>query len=73
MCIDTCMYTRHTGHMTTTLELGNNERISRGMVANANGTFLALTYAASKTFKTERGAIAWLAKRGLNPDGTYLP
>jgi glutamine cyclotransferase len=56
----------------TTRDLGNNESISTGYVKNANGTFTALTYAQSKTFKTERGAIAWLARRSYNADGTRM-
>ena len=51
---------------TTTLEtidLGNNESMSRGIVANADGTFLALTFTQSKTFKTRAGAERWLARK----------
>ncbi len=45
-----------------TLDLGNNETISSGIVNNNNGTFTALTYTKSKTFKTEKGAAKWYAK-----------
>lgn len=54
-----------------TLDLGNNESIVRG-VAEHNGLFIALTYSQSKTFKTRKGAESWLAKRGINPDGSRI-
>jgi hypothetical protein len=57
------------GMTTTRTDLGNNERISRGIVRTSGG-YLALTFAASKEFKTEAGAIKWLARRGINADGT---
>ena len=53
-----------------TLDLGNNKRISRGMANMGNGEFLVLTFSESKYFKTEKGAVKWLEKRGLNPNGT---
>jgi hypothetical protein len=46
-----------------TLDLGNNESLSRGVFPQNDGTFLALTYSASKTFKTEAGARRWLDRR----------
>jgi hypothetical protein len=46
-----------------TLDLGNNETLSRGVFPQNDGTFLALTYSTSKTFKTEAGANRWLARR----------
>ena len=46
-----------------TLSLGNNETISRGVERQADGTWLALTFTASRTFKTEAGARRWLAAR----------
>lgn len=46
-----------------TLDLGNNETVSTGVVDNGDGTFTALTFSASKTFKTRKGAEKWLAKR----------
>jgi hypothetical protein len=59
------------GMSTTQLDQGNNETISRGVVRNSDGTFTALTYSESKDdFKTAKGAERWLARRGLNPDGT---
>lgn len=53
-----------------TLNLGNNESASIGVFSNQDGTFTALTLSQSKTLKTERGAINWLAKRGYNADGS---
>jgi len=44
-----------------TLNLGNNEQISKGIFANHDGTFTAMTYSQSKTFKTEKAARKWLA------------
>jgi hypothetical protein len=52
--------------MTTTnktLDLGNNESATRGVFAQADGTFVALTYTESKSFKTCAGADNWFAKR----------
>jgi hypothetical protein len=46
------------------LDLGNNEKITRGIVETADG-FLALTFTQSKTFKTRAGAVKWLAARGV--------
>jgi len=45
------------------LNLGNNETISRGVFRETDGTFTAMTFSASKNFKTEAGAQRWLAKR----------
>ena len=45
------------------IDLGNNETISRGINANSNGTFTAMTFTASKTFKTHAGAVRWLSAR----------
>lgn len=46
-----------------TLSLGNNESVLRGVFQETDGTFTAMTFTASKNFKTEAGAIRWLAKR----------
>lgn len=46
-----------------TLDLGNNETLSKGIGKNNDGTFTALTFTQSKTFKTLKGAEKWLAKR----------
>ena len=56
--------------METTYSLGNNESFVVGVFPEADGQFLALTSTASKRFKTTKGAEAWLARRGYNPDGT---
>lgn len=47
----------------TTIDLGNNEQISTGIFDNGDGTFTAMTFTASKTFKTRKGAEKWLARR----------
>ncbi len=46
-----------------TVALGNNESVSRGVFPQADGTFLAMTFTTSKTFKTQAGALRWLAAR----------
>lgn len=46
-----------------TLNLGNNESLKRGVIAEADGTFTALGFSASKNFKTRAGAERWLARR----------
>ena len=46
----------------TTLNQGNNEKISKGVYANDDGTFTAMTFSKSKTFKTQKGAEKWLNK-----------
>jgi len=46
-----------------TLDLGNNESISTGISANNDGTFTAMTFTQSKTFKTLNGAKKWHAKK----------
>jgi len=48
----------------TTLDLGNNEQISKGIFENADGTFTAMTFTQSKDFKTRKGAENWLARNG---------
>lgn len=47
---------------TETISLGNNESVSRGVFAQNDGTFLAMTFTSSKTFKTRAGAEKWLAR-----------
>jgi hypothetical protein len=44
------------------LNLGNNETISRGITKNSDGTYTAMTFTQSKTFKTLKGAEKWLAR-----------
>ena len=48
---------------TISINLGNNESISRAISKNSDGTFTAITFTKSKTFKTQAGAIKWLAKK----------
>jgi hypothetical protein len=48
--------------MSYTLDQGNNEQISKGVFANNDGTFTAMTFSRSKTFKTQKGAEKWLNK-----------
>ena len=48
---------------TTHIDLGNNETISRGISKNSDGTFTAMIFTQSKTFKTQVGAIKWLSAR----------
>lgn len=45
-----------------TRELNNNESMTRGVFPQDDGTFLALTYSASKPFKTAKGALRWFKK-----------
>jgi len=44
-------------------DLGNNETVTRGVIDNGDGTFTALTFTASKTFKTRKGAERWYSRR----------
>ena len=49
---------------TATLDLGNNESLTRGVFAESDGTFTALAFSASKGgFKTRKGAEQWLSRR----------
>jgi hypothetical protein len=55
----------------TTEDLGNNESRSTGMT-QTNAGWLALTGVESKTLKSKRGAVRWLAERCIAADGTRL-
>jgi len=46
------------------MDNGNNESMVRGVFANNDGTFTAMTFSQSKTFKTRRGAEKWFSVRG---------
>jgi hypothetical protein len=46
-----------------TINTGNNETLCKGIFPQADGTFLALTFSVSKTFKTLVGAQKWMARR----------
>lgn len=52
-------------------DLGNNESRSTGYSRYEQG-FLAMTNVESKWLKTERGAVAWLARRGYGADGRRI-
>lgn len=54
-----------------TQDMGNNESISRGLRETPQG-YLALTYSQSKWFVRRSAAVKWLAKRGVNPDGSRI-
>ncbi|ECF4004615.1 DUF1391 domain-containing protein [Salmonella enterica subsp. enterica serovar Durban] len=45
-----------------TIDLGNNESLVYGVFPNNDGTFTAMTFTKSKTFKTEAGAQRWLTR-----------
>jgi len=45
-----------------TLNMNNNEAISRGVIAERDGTFTAMTFTQSKNFKTQAGAQRWYNK-----------
>ena len=47
-----------------TVDLGNNEQVTRGLVKLADG-FFALTLSNSKQFTDRAAAVRWLAKRGV--------
>ena len=49
-----------------------DDNASTGIAATEEGTFCALTRTESKTFRTVKGAAAWLARRGYSPTGTRL-
>ncbi|ELY5939590.1 DUF1391 domain-containing protein [Cronobacter sakazakii] len=47
----------------TNLDLGNNESLTCGVFRNSDGTFTAMTFTKSKTFKTEAGAVKWFNRQ----------
>ena len=51
------------------IPMGNNEQVTVGIERLHDGRYLALTFTASRTFKTRKGAEAWLEKRGVGPKG----
>ena len=53
----------------TYLDCGNREIMAIGMVRDGDA-WLCLTLTESARLKTERGAIAWLARRGYRADGS---
>ena len=52
-------------------DFGNNESRVTGIGHDQDG-FTALTLSESKRFKTLKGAIEWLARRGYSPTGERL-
>ncbi|EHP1586494.1 DUF1391 family protein [Salmonella enterica] len=50
-----------------TIDLNNNESLVSGVFSNHDGSFTAMTFTRSKTFKTETGANNWL-KRNTEED-----
>lgn len=68
----------HNPTMTTTEQtfkqhdLGNNESVSTGYRFMGEQGYLALTRAESKWFKTEAGAVRWLARRGYDAHGERI-
>lgn len=52
----------HSNNMNSTKDLGNNETVNLGVVPQADGSFLAMTYTKSKTFKTRNGADKWFRR-----------
>ncbi len=53
---------RGNGVNMNTIDLGNSESLVYGVFPNQDGTFTAMTYTKSKTFKTEAGARRWLGR-----------
>ena len=54
------------------IDCGNNQTWTIGCFAQPGGIFLAMTFTASKEFKTRAAAEKWLAKRGYGPRGEAL-
>jgi hypothetical protein len=44
----------------------------RGTFKNSDGTFTAVTFTKSKTFKTEKGAEKWLLSNGIDKNGNNV-
>lgn len=47
---------------TTKMDLGNGDSLSSGVFAQADGTWLAMTFTRSRTFKTRAGAERWFLR-----------
>jgi hypothetical protein len=45
------------------LNTGDNESLVKGVFANNDGTFTAVTFTQSKTFKTAKGENKWMSTR----------
>ncbi len=55
-----------------TLAMGNNEVMSRGVFRQSDGTFLAMTFTRSKSFKTRLGAERWFTRQTGEPSARDL-
>ena len=55
-----------------TQDMGNNESLTRGLFPQNDGTYIAMTYSESKPFRTEKGALVWLAARGIDAMGERI-
>jgi len=53
-------------HEMESIDLGNNENLKSGVFPAGNGTWLAMTFTRSKTFKTEAGARRWYARNSTD-------
>jgi hypothetical protein len=62
---DTCISQDGSGFDTRSVDMGNNEVATLGVMRDGDG-WLALTYTKSKRFKAEAGARRWLARRGVS-------
>ena len=49
--------------ITERIDLGNNESMVSGIFEQNNGTFTAMTFSQSKTFKTLKGAQRWMERK----------
>ena len=56
----------------TIIETTNNDGVAIGIDKETDGTYTALTRAASKNFKTLKGATKWINKFGYAADGTRI-
>lgn len=52
--------------MNKIIQQENNESVALGVFENNDGTFTALTYCISKTFKTKKGAQKWFSAKMPN-------
>lgn len=52
-------------------DTGDGSTVATGYEAD-RGCFVAMTRAESQDFKTERGAITWLARRGYSANGERI-
>lgn len=53
-----------------THKYGSCETWKTGIDRNSDGTYTAITWSDSKTFKTLKGAREWIKSKGYNIDGT---